>query len=205
MCNSDIWIIFDSPLFFHLQQKLCNELSKIHLTTLLQVVRQVIFQPNDFHPRYSAVAKEYVYRIYDGRTRNPFLNGLAYHYIGTLNVDLINKAAKYFVGTHDFRSFMANGSKIIDTVRTIYYCDFVRKDDYCELKICGDGFLYNMVRIIVGTLLFVNEGRINETNISDLILALDRNKAGKTAPPHGLYLNKVFYDKKELENYVRKL
>lgn len=156
---------------------------------------------DDFHPRYSALAKEYIYKIYDGRGRNPFYEGLAYHYIGNINVELINNAAQQFVGKHDFRSFMANGSKIEDTVRTIYYCNVKRVDDYVEVKICGDGFLYKMVRIIVGTLLAVNDGKIDTSAIHDIILALDRSMAGKTAPPHGLYLNRVFYDKKEVEQF----
>ncbi len=160
--------------------------------------------PDDFHPRYSAVAKEYIYKIYGGYTRNPFLNGLAYHYIGRLDAELINSAAFEFVGKHDFRSFMANGSKIKDTVRTVYYCDARNMDDYIQIRICADGFLYKMVRIIVGTLLAVNEQKIDKSKISDIISVKDRNKAGKTAPPQGLYLNKVFYDIKEVENeYAR--
>lgn len=155
---------------------------------------------DDFHPRYNAVAKEYIYKIYDGYTRNPFLNGLAYHYIGRLNLKLINDTASEFTGKHDFRSFMAKGSKITDTVRTVFYCDAKDMEDYVQIRICADGFLYKMVRIIVGTLLAVNEQKIDKNQISDIISAKDRNKAGKTAPPEGLYLSKVFYDIKEVEN-----
>lgn len=154
---------------------------------------------DDFHPRYNAVAKEYIYKIYDGRPRNPFLQGLAYHYIGKLNVNDMNEAASLFEGTHDFRSFMANGSKITDTIRTIYYCNVVRKQDYIEMKVCGDGFLYNMVRIMVGTLIAVSEQKIDKKSILDIIFSRDRNKAGKTAPPYGLYLNRVFYDIREVD------
>lgn len=159
--------------------------------------------PDDFHPRYDAVAKEYVYKLYDGRSRNPFLENLAYHYNGTLDVQLMNLAAQQFVGEHDFRSFMASGSTIEDTVRTIFYCNAYRMDDHVEIRICGDGFLYKMVRIIVGTILSVNERKINVEDISDIIKAKDRTKSGKTAPPHGLYLNKVFYDVKEVSEYVK--
>ncbi|MBP3481194.1 MAG: tRNA pseudouridine(38-40) synthase TruA [Clostridia bacterium] len=156
--------------------------------------------PDDFHPRYSAVAKEYIYKIYGGRPRNPFLNGLAYHYIGELDTDAMNDAAKEFVGRHDFRSFMANGSKITDTFRTVYYCSVMKADDCVQIRICADGFLYKMVRIIVGTLLAVNEQKIDKNQISYIISARDRSAAGKTAPPQGLYLNRVFYDIKEVEN-----
>ena len=158
--------------------------------------------PDDFHPRYSAVAKEYIYKIYGGRPRNPFLNGLAYHYIGELDTDAMNDAAKEFVGRHDFRSFMANGSKITDTFRTVYYCSVMKADDCVQIRICADGFLYKMVRIIVGTLLAVNEQKIDKNQISYIISARDRSAAGKTAPPQGLYLNRVFYDIKEVENAV---
>lgn len=156
--------------------------------------------PDDFHPRYNAVAKEYIYKIYDGRPRNPFLCGLAYHYIGKLDTGLMNAAAREFVGKHDFKSFMANGSKIRDTVRTVYYCDVSDKDEYIQVRICADGFLYKMVRIIVGTLIAVSEQKIDKNQISYIISARDRSAAGKTASPSGLYLNKVFYDLKEVEN-----
>ena len=160
---------------------------------------------DDFHPRYNALAKEYVYKIYDGRCRNPFLQGLAYHYIGKLDVELMNNAASQFIGTYDFCSFMAKGSKIIDTVRTIYLCEVVSKDDYVEVRICGNGFLYKMVRIIVGTLLAVNEGKISIEDIKKIIDAKDRAKAGKTAPPIGLYLNKVFYDEQEVDAIEKRI
>ena len=159
----------------------------------------------DFHPRYSAVAKEYVYKLYDGRARNPFLNGLATHYIGTLDVDRLDRAAKQFIGTHDFCSFMAQGSKIIDTTRTIYNCRVQRQDDCVTVSVCGDGFLYKMVRIIVGTLIAVNENRIENDNIIKIITAKTRKAAGKTASPSGLYLNRVFYNDKEVEEYVRRV
>lgn len=163
-------------------------------------VSECIAVPDDFHPRYSAVAKEYIYKIYDGRPRNPFLCGLAYHYIGRLNVKIMNEAAAEFKGKHDFFSFMAKGSKIKDTVRNVYYCDVSDKGEYVQIRICADGFLYKMVRIIVGTLLAVSEQKIDKSQISYIISARDRSMAGKTAPAQGLYLNKVFYDIKEVEN-----
>ncbi len=158
-----------------------------------------------FHPRYNAVAKEYVYKMYDGRARNPFLNGLAYHYIGTLDESKMNAAAKQIEGRHDFCSFMAQGSKIIDTTRTIYSCRVEREGDCVKVTVCGDGFLYKMVRIIVGTLIAVNENKITADDIPRIIEAKNRNAAGKTANPQGLYLNRVFYDESEVEDYVRAL
>ena len=159
---------------------------------------------DDFHPRYNAVAKEYVYKIYDGRLRDPFLDGLAYHYVGKLDVSLMDKAAGEIVGTHDFKSFMANGSKIEDTVRTIYHCSVDKKEDHIEIRVCGDGFLYKMVRIIVGTLISVSEGKIKSEDIKEIIEAKNRNAAGKTAPPIGLYLDKVYYDLREVDYLAKK-
>lgn len=153
----------------------------------------------DFHPRYDAAAKEYVYKIYDGRAPNPFLNGLAYHYYKKLDVKLLNLAADRFVGKKDFRAFMAQGSKITDTVRQIYYCNVKRQDDTVNITVCANGFLYKMVRIIVGTLLGVNDRKFEISDIDKIILSKDRSKAGKTAPPYGLYLNRVFYDLKEVD------
>ncbi len=155
---------------------------------------------DDFHPRYSAVAKEYVYKIYDGRAKNPFLNGFAWHYVGKLDTDKMSAAASQFLGKHDFCSFMAKGSKIIDTVRTIYWLNVKRSSDCITITVCGDGFLYKMVRIIVGTLVAVSEGKISPDSITDIINKKSRQSAGKTAPAEGLYLNRVFYDKKEVTN-----
>ena len=160
---------------------------------------------DDFHPRYSALGKEYVYKLYDGRHRNPFCEGLSYHYIGKLDVDLMNKAAEYIEGKHDFRCFMANGSKIIDTVRTVWSCKVVREGDNVSVVISGDGFLYKMVRIIVGTLISVSEGKIKPEYVRDIIESRDRSKAGRTAVPVGLYLNRVFYDREEVNEIAREL
>ncbi len=165
-------------------------------------VSECVYVDDDFHPRYMALAKEYVYKIYDGRAKNPFLDGLAYHYIGSLDIGLLNRAAKQFEGTHDFCAFMAKGSKIVDTVRTIYSCRVEKSDDCVKITVCGDGFLYKMVRIIVGTLIAVNEKKISPDKIIDIINSKDRANAGKTACAHGLYLNRVFYSEKEVTDYV---
>lgn len=150
--------------------------------------------PLEFHPRYSAVAKEYVYRLYDGMAPNPFLKGLAWHYKGFLDTDKMQKAADQLVGRHDFRSFMASGSKIVDTTREIYWLQVERKADrLIEIRACGDGFLYHMVRIIVGTLVFVSRGRLASEDMPAVLAACDRSVAGQTAPAEGLYLHKVYY------------
>ena len=152
----------------------------------------------DFHPRYYAVAKEYIYRFYDGFAPDPFKNGLSFHERKGLDERKMNEAAKNFLGTHDFAAFMSTGSKIEDTVRTIYLSQVTREGNDVIFRVVGDGFLYNMVRIMAGTLLFVSMGKINSADIPSIIDKKNRALLGKTMPPYGLYLNKVYYDEKEV-------
>lgn len=149
--------------------------------------------PEDFHARFSCRAKEYVYKIHNSESKNPFATDLQYHYRRKFNADLVRNAAQYFVGTHDFRSFCSEASDKINTVRTIYNFDIEINGNSIEMLVKGDGFLYNMVRIMVGTLLSINEGYIKTEELETIMKAGDRRLAGKTAQPHGLYLNKVFY------------
>lgn len=148
----------------------------------------------DFHPRYSCTSKEYVYKLYNGRIRDPFLSSYAYHYRYPVDADYLNEQAQAFVGTYDYCGFCSAKSKVEDTVRTVKAFSVCRQDDMVIFKVEADGFLYNMVRIMVGTLLFIAQGRIKENELKDIILSKDRKRAGKTAPPQGLYLNKVNYD-----------
>lgn len=147
----------------------------------------------NFHPRYNALYKEYLYLILNRRQRDPFLNYRAYHYPRALNIPLMNEAAARFVGRFDFASFTASGSGAADTVRNILHFRAEQNEGLVSVKIAGDGFLYNMVRILTGTLIYVSEGKINAEHIEEIILSRDRKKAGPTLPPHGLYLNKVVY------------
>lgn len=150
----------------------------------------------DFHPRYDVVAKEYVYKVQVAPVADPFLYGRVWHYTGRIlpdALDRMNACAAKLVGKQDFASFMAAGSKIEDTVRTVKYCDVSRVDDLLVIRIAADGFLYNMVRIIVGTLMQAACGKLDADAMAAVIAAKDRSEAGLTAPPDGLYLNKVFY------------
>lgn len=153
----------------------------------------------DFHPRYDVVRKEYVYMIHNARVRDPFLIGRAWHYPQQLNEVRMREAASYFVGTHDFASFMASGSDVTDTVRTVDRCEILRQGDVVTVTVSGNGFLYHMVRIMVGTLVAVSEGKLNPSAVIDILAARDRARAGMTAPACGLYLNRVDYpsDRKE--------
>ena len=149
----------------------------------------------DFHPRYSAKGKEYIYRLYDGAAPDPFLRGFAWHFRGRLDVEKMQRAALLLQGKHDFRSFMASGSSVTDTVRQLYYFHVTRVQGHLiEVRVCGDGFLYNMVRILVGTLVSVGQGKLQVEDMPSVLAAKNRDAAGQTAPAEGLYLRKVFYD-----------
>lgn len=149
--------------------------------------------PAEFHPRYSCKSKEYLYKIYNGKYRNPFYAKYAFWYRYNLDAEYLNKEAQTFVGKYDYSGFCSVKSDVEDTVREIYSCRVWREDDFVYFKVSGDGFLYNMVRIMVGTLLFINEGKIKSGELENVILSKDRKRAGKTAPPQGLYLNNICY------------
>ncbi|SCG84070.1 tRNA pseudouridine synthase A [Proteiniborus sp. DW1] len=146
-----------------------------------------------FHSRYSAKGKEYRYLIYNRRVPSPLLRNLAYHVPQKLDFNIMRKSATDIVGTHDFRSFMASGSSVEDTTRTVYSVQLDKNYELIEFRINGNGFLYNMVRIVVGTLVDIGMGKICSSSIPEIILSRERKNAGHTAPPHGLYLERVLY------------
>lgn len=151
--------------------------------------------PLDFHARYSCCAKEYVYKIWNQQVRNPFLNGRALHYWYPIDVEKLNLAAKNFIGTHDFTSFCTLDSRNPENLtRTVK--DFVveKNNGLVTMKVSADGFLYNMVRIMVGTLLQVAARKISPDDIKSIIEVKNRAMAGPTAVAYGLYLNKVYYE-----------
>ena len=148
---------------------------------------------NDFHPRYSCKSKEYIYKIYNGKRPNAFLPKYAFYYRRNIDADYLNREAQAFVGTFDYSAFCSAKSDVKDTVRSVKSFSVWRQGDMVYFKVEADGFLYNMVRIMVGTLLFVSEGKIKEGELSSVILSKERKRAGKTAPPQGLYLNKINY------------
>ncbi len=148
----------------------------------------------DFHARYGCKGKEYVYLIYNGKYRNPFYENKALFYPYELNCEMLNSQAKCFIGVHDFSAFCSTGTEIQDKIREIYDCSVTRKDDLVEIRVSGNGFLYNMVRIMVGTLLDIGRGKIKQGSIPEIINSLNRDNAGVTVEGCGLYLNKVFYE-----------
>ena len=152
--------------------------------------------PEDFHPRYDVISKEYLYRIRNERVYDPFEYGRAWFLprpIDDAAIERMNEASEYIIGKRDFATFMSEGSDIVDTVRNVFSLSVVKNGTAIDIKISADGFLYNMVRIIVGTLIDVAYGRLDPHDIPALIDSKDRSLAGMTAPADGLYLNKVSY------------
>lgn len=147
----------------------------------------------DFHPRYNCKSKEYVYKLCNANVRDPFLANYSYYYRRKIDADYLNREAQAFIGKHDYSGFCSVKSDVENTIRDVKNFKVWRKGDMVYFKVEADGFLYNMVRIMVGTLLFVGEGKIKEGELKDVISSRDRKRAGKTAPPQGLYLNKVNY------------
>ena len=148
--------------------------------------------PENFHPRYDALGKEYIYRIHNSRRRDPFIQDISWQYTRPIDVDLANELCQKFVGKQDFAAFMAAGSKIIDTVREIKYFNAARQGDDIIFTVAADGFLYNMVRIMVGTVAEAASGT-QLPPMEEIIASKSRALAGTTAPAKGLTLNRVFY------------
>lgn len=148
---------------------------------------------DEFHPRYSAVAKRYIYRIWNGAVRNPFEQGFSLHMRSRLDEMRMNEIAQLFLGTHDFSAFCSAGSAVTDKVRTIRRSQVERNGDVVTYTVEADGFLYNMVRILVGTILDVTAGRISADSVQCALETGNRACAGATAPACGLFLDEVWY------------
>lgn len=150
--------------------------------------------PLDFHPRYCKCWKEYEYRIFNGEFANPMERLYSYFVYKKLDVEAMRKAATYLVGEHDFKSFCSTATQTETTVRTVFGIDVDKQDKVITIKVRGNGFLYNMVRIIVGTLVQVGLGFYEPGRVKEMLEAEDRTVAGPTAPACGLRLNEIFYD-----------
>ncbi|MBQ2847748.1 MAG: tRNA pseudouridine(38-40) synthase TruA [Clostridia bacterium] len=147
----------------------------------------------DFHARYDCKSKEYIYKIWNSPSKNPFFYNYSLHYKYPLDEKFLSEQAKAFIGTHYFDSFCAAGSSVEDTERTVMNAVVERDGDMVIFRVEADGFLYNMVRIMVGTLIDISRGKIPADSIDKIISVRDRSAAGYTAPAHGLYLNKINY------------
>ncbi|MDM5196930.1 tRNA pseudouridine(38-40) synthase TruA [Fictibacillus enclensis] len=181
---------FDSPLAIVPErwQKAVNALLPADIRIL-----EVEAVPFDFHARFSAVEKEYHYRLMTSGEPDVFRRNYASHFPYPLDHTAIQEAMGIFMGTHDFTSFSSARSEVEDKVRTITMFELVTAGDELIFKVRGNGFLYNMVRIMAGTLLDAGQGKIQPEEIRSMLAEKDRSAAGKTAPPHGLYLYRVTY------------
>ncbi|MBW6410412.1 tRNA pseudouridine(38-40) synthase TruA [Clostridium weizhouense] len=148
---------------------------------------------SDFHARYSSKGKMYSYTIVNRYEKLSFGKQYLHHVREKLNVNNMINACEYFLGKHDFRAFMSPGSSVKTTVRTITDIHIEQNENIIKIFVSADGFLYNMVRIIVGTLIKVGNGKINVEDIEDIIKEGNRKRSGMCVPPNGLVLEKVFY------------
>jgi len=149
--------------------------------------------PTEFHSRYNSTGKMYSYTILNRYEDVAVGRNYIYHHKWILDVVAMKEASDYFIGTHDFSAFKNLGSSVKTSVRTITRLDIVKNEDTIKIYIAADGFLYNMVRIIVGALVRVGEGKIKPNEIRNIIESKERSKAGKSVPPGGLCLEEVFY------------
>ena len=149
-----------------------------------------------WHPRYQNSRKTYEYRILNRTFRMPTRRLDTYFYHYPLDVEKMKKAASYLVGEHDFKSFCAIGAQVKTTVRTIYACDVEKEGDIITIRVTGNGFLYNMVRIIAGTLVQIGGGAIEPEAMEAILLKKDRSAAGPTAPAHGLTMMGIEFEEK---------
>lgn len=148
---------------------------------------------DNFHSRYAAKAKTYIYKIDCRKIQDPFSVRYAHQYCGKLNLNDMQFFCSSLIGEHDFAGFSSSGRSVSNTVRTIYDCEIKKYGDFIELSISGNGFLYNMVRIIVGTAIEIGNGRIDKNIATKIFDTKKRSLAGATAPAKGLFLNQVIY------------
>ncbi len=161
-------------------------------------VRDCTFVRNDFHARYDAMGKNYIYRFYVSQTHDPFTDRYAWRLEKPLNEEAVAAFCKTLIGTHDFKGFCASGSSVTDTVRTVSECELITDGGCPAISVSANGFLYNMVRIIVGTAYEVSEGRLSVDCANEIFSSAARDRAGITAPPNGLFLNQVFYSREDV-------
>jgi pseudouridylate synthase I len=181
---------------FHIQNEFVRDEFLKTINTILPddiKVNEITKVDDKFHSRLSVVSKEYIYYIDLGEKADVFTRKYKYHYPHKIDCSKMEEAKKHFLGTHDFRSFTSDKRKEKSCIRTIYDIQIERERNQISVRIHGNGFLYNMVRIIVGTLLEVGRGSVEVSEIENIMEAKERINAGQTLPSNGLFLNKVFY------------
>ena len=150
--------------------------------------------PEDFNAISSCIKKEYIYKIHNSNIRDPFWEKRVCFYPQHLDLELMQRAAKAFEGTHDFMAVRSVGTETRTTVRTVHWCRAEKEGDIITVAICANGFLYNMCRAMVGTMVYASYGKLIPEDIPALLEKRDRRLTGPTMPPQGLYLNRVWYD-----------
>lgn len=165
-------------------------------------ITQVTEMPMEFHARFDAKGKTYIYKIRNAQNMDVFKRNYCYEIIAPLDVEAMRIAAGQITGTHDFQCFQAAGGTPRETtVRTVYKLNILQNNSDITIEITGDGFLYNMVRIITGTLIEIGQGKKHPMAVTSIIESKDRQNAGHTAPPQGLYLAEIYYETQEVPGY----
>ena len=157
-------------------------------------VSDAVEAPEGFNAIGSCIKKEYIYRIWNSPIRDPFLEKRVCFYPQHLDMDLMARAAAAFEGTHDFKAVRSVGTETKTTVRTVHWCRVEKQGALITVSVCADGFLYNMCRAIVGTLVYASYGKLLPEDIPGLLEQGDRRLTGPTMPPQGLYLNRIWYE-----------
>ncbi len=166
----------------------------------------VVTGARDVHDGFNAIGscvrKEYTYLIYNSRIRDPFYVNRAWFYPKHLDENIMRLAAQQFVGEHDFAAVRSVGTEVKSTVRTVYYYDVERQGDLISLRVCANGFLYNMARAMAGTVVYAAEGKFPPEQVAQILADGDRKAAGPTVPPGGLYMTQLWYDDGEVSFHV---
>ena len=157
-------------------------------------VTDAVEAPEDFNAIGSCIKKEYIYKILNRTIRDPFLETRVCFYPQRLDLERMQAAARAFEGTHDFRAVRSLGTETKTTVRTVHWCRAEKDGDLITVSVCADGFLYNMCRAMVGTMVYASYGKLEPEDIPALLAAGDRRLTGPTMPPQGLYLNRIWYN-----------
>lgn len=182
---------------FHTRSSIPTDRIPLAVNTRLPddiVVVKATEVPEHFNAIGSCLRKEYTYRIYNSRLGNAFYVNRAWFYPKHLDESIMQRAADCFVGTHDFSAVRAVGTEVRSPVRTVHYFNITRTGDLIECRVCANGFLFNMVRAMVGTCVYAAEGKFAPEDVSAILESRNRTAAGPTVPPGGLYMTQLWYD-----------
>ena len=157
-------------------------------------VLEAVEAPGDFNAIGSCIKKEYIYKIHNSNIRDPFMEKRVCFYPQHLDMELMQRSAKAFEGTHDFKAVRSEGTQTKTTVRTVHWCRAEKEGDIITVSICANGFLYNMCRAMVGTMVYASYGKLIPEDIPMLLEKGDRRLTGPTMPPQGLYMNRLWYE-----------